>query len=492
MKVLLIYPKYPETFWSFKYALKFISKKAAFPPLGLLTVAAMLPREWEKKLVDMNATHLTDAHLDWADLVFISAMATQKKSTLETIQKCKSKGLKVVAGGPLFTTQSSEFDSVDHLVLNEAEETLADLLKDLENQCARHIYRHQNWPDIQKSPCPDWQLINMNRYESMSIQYSRGCPFNCEFCDVRVLNGKKTRRKSKDQVLEELEAIYQKGWRGAVFFGDDNFIGNRVVLKKHLLPALVDWMNQKKHPFHFFTEVSINLADDEELMQLMARAGFDKVFVGIETPHEESLTECNKYTNKNRDLIANVKKIQNHGLEVQGGFIIGFDHDPPSIFEKQIRFIEQSGIVTAMVGLLTAVRGTRLYQRLKKENRLLSVSSGNNTDFSLNFIPKMNMETLINGYKNVLKTIYSPKYYYKRVIVFLKEFKPFLIKRKTKFPLSYLWAFFKSIWRLGIIGKERLYYWKLLFWTIWRRPRLIGQAVKFAIFGFHFRKIFGI
>ncbi len=489
MKILLVYPQYPETFWSFKYALKFISKKAAFPPLGLLTVAALLPQEWEKKLVDMNVTGLTDAHLDWADLVFISAMVAQKKSARETIQKCKVKGLKVVAGGPLFTTQSSEFDSVDHLVLNEAEETLADFLKDLENNSARHIYKSNDWPDIRESPSPEWQLINMKKYESMSIQYSRGCPFNCEFCDIRLLNGEKPRRKSKDQVLEELEALYRRGWRGGVFFVDDNFIGNRAVLKKQLLPALIDWMEQKKHPFHFYTEASINLADDEDLIRLMARAGFDKVFIGIETPHEESLTECNKYTNKNRDLMANVKKIQGHGLEVQGGFIIGFDHDPPSIFEKQINFIQQSGIVTAMVGLLTAVKGTRLYQRLNQENRLLSTSSGNNTDFSLNFIPKMNMENLINGYRKVLQTIYSPKDYYKRVITFLKEFKPILKKRRKKLQLSYLGAFLKSIWRLGIVGRERLYYWKLLFWTTWRRPRLLGQAVKFAIFGFHFRKI---
>jgi len=490
MKILLVYPQHPETFWSFKYALKFISKKAAFPPLGLLTVAALLPREWEKKLVDMNVTTLTDAHLDWADLVFISAMVAQKKSAQETIQKCKTKGLKVVAGGPLFTTQSSEFDSVDHLVLNEAEETLADFLKDLENNSARHIYKSQDWPDIRESPSPDWQLINMKKYESMSIQYSRGCPFNCEFCNIRLLNGEKPRQKSKEQVIEELELLYRKGWRGAVFFVDDNFIGNRAVLKKQLLPALIDWADQKKHPFHFYTEASINLADDEDLMHLMAMAGFDKVFIGIETPHEESLIECNKYTNKSRDLMADVKKIQGNGIEVQGGFIIGFDHDPPSIFEKQIRFIQQSGIVSAMVGLLTAVKGTRLYQRLNQENRLLSTSSGNNTDFSLNFIPKMNMETLIDGYKKVLQTIYSPKDYYKRVITFLKEFKPFSKKRKNEFHLSYLLAFLKSMWRLGIIGKERVYYWRLLFWTIWRRPRMLGQAVKFAIFGFHFRKIF--
>jgi radical SAM superfamily enzyme YgiQ (UPF0313 family) len=286
--------------------------------------------------------------------------------------------------------------------------------------------------------------------------------------------------------------LYAQGWKGAVFFVDDNFIGNRTVLKKQLLPDIIHWMEQRKHPFHFYTEASINLADDEELMNLMAQAGFNKVFIGIETPHQESLLECNKFANNQRDLIASVKKIQNHGLEVQGGFIIGFDHDPPSIFEKQIRFIQQSGIVTAMVGLLSAMKGTPLYRRLEKEGRLLRGATGNNTDFSLNFIPKMNVESLINGYKSVLKTIYSPKEYYKRIMTFMKEFKPFATRRKFTFSFSNLRAFIRSIWRLGIIARERVYYWKLLTWTLVHKPRLLSRAVTLAILGFHFRKIFSV
>ena len=492
MKILLIYPEYPDTFWSFKHALKFISKKASFPPLGLLTVSSMLPQEWKKRLIDMNVSSLTENDLKWADYVFISAMIVQRKSAKEVIEKCKKLGIKVVAGGPLFTTEYKDFKDVDHLVLNEAENTLPSFLEDLKNGCAQQIYTSTEWPDIRETPSPQWDLVDTRKYASMSIQYSRGCPFNCEFCDIIVLNGRKPRTKNTDQILNELETLFAYRWRGGVFFVDDNFIGNRKKLKKEILPSLIDWMEREKYPFHFFTEASINLSDDEELMQLMVKAGFKKVFIGIETPNEESLTECNKYLNKNRDLIASVKKIQDHGLEVQGGFIVGFDNDPPSIFEKQISFIQKSGIVTAMVGLLNAPRGTRLYERLKKENRLLDDSTGDNTDFSINFIPKMNVETLINGYKKILNTIYSPKHYYNRVITFLKGYKPKPIKKKIHIKIPEFKAFLKSIWFLGIAGKGRLHYWKLISWTLLRKPRFFSLAITFAIHGFHFRKIAGI
>jgi radical SAM superfamily enzyme YgiQ (UPF0313 family) len=488
MKILLIYPKYPDTFWSFKHALKFISKKASFPPLGLLTVASMLPKEWEKKLIDMNVSALTEEDLERADYVFISAMAVQKTSGMEVIRRCKKLGIKVVAGGPLFTAGYEEFEDIDHFVLNEAESTLPSFLDDLKNGCARHVYTSEEWPDLGKTPRPQWDLINMKKYASMCIQYSRGCPFNCEFCDIIVLNGHKPRTKSKDQMLGELDVLYAQGWRGGVFFVDDNFIGDKKRLKTEILPALIDWMKQKKYPFSFFTEVSINLCDDEKLMQLMVKAGFKRVFIGIETPNEDSLTECNKQPNKNRNLMACVKKIQNIGLEVQGGFIVGFDNDPFSIFESQIGFIQKSGIVTAMVGLLNAPRGTRLYQRLKKEKRLLDDPSGDNTDFSLNFIPKMNVELLMNGYKKILNTIYSPKDYYKRVITFFKEYKPKQLRKKAHFKFCDFKAFFQSIWFLGIKGKERLHYWKLISWTLIRRPQFLGLAISFAIYGFHFRK----
>ncbi|MBA7472631.1 Hopanoid C-2 methylase [subsurface metagenome] len=489
MKILLVYPQYPDTFWSFKHALKIISKKAAHPPLGLLTVAAMLPNEWEKKLVDINVTSLTDKDLKWADYVFISAMVVQKNSVKEVISRCKEFNTKIVAGGPLFTTGYKEFDGVDHFVLGEAEITLPPFLEDLENGHAQHIYTSDERPDITKTPIPLWSLINMKKYASMNIQYSRGCPFNCEFCDIIILNGHKPRTKDKDQILAELDALYIHGWQSSVFIVDDNFIGNKRKLKVEILPAIIEWMREKKYPFALFTEASINLADDEELMRLMVEAGFGRVFVGIETPNEESLAECNKFTNRNRDLVASVKKIQNYGLEVQGGFIVGFDSDPLSIFKSQISFIQRSGIVTAMVGLLNAPRGTKLYQRLKEENRLLKDMSGDNTDFSINFIPKMNYETLINGYKHILNTIYSPKQYYERVKIFLKEFKP--KKRKGRFKIqSYqLRGFIKSMWLLGVRENGRRYYWRFFISALLKYPRSFPLSVSLTVYGLHFRKV---
>ncbi|MCL0046408.1 B12-binding domain-containing radical SAM protein [Dehalococcoidales bacterium] len=448
----------------------------------------MLPDDWEKKLVDMNVTELTDEHLKWADYVFISAMVIQKNSVREIINRGKKLGAKIVAGGPLFTTGYEEFDGVDHFVLDEAEITLPLFLQDFAKGSAQHIYTSNQRPDIRKTPIPQWSLINMKKYSAMSVQYSRGCPYDCEFCDITVLNGHKPRTKDKDQLLAELDALYNQGWRGGLLFVDDNFIANKRKLKVEILPAIIDWAKERGYPFSLYTQTSINLADDEELMQLMVKAGFTTVFIGIETPDEESLSECNKLINKNRDLVASVRKIQNHGLEVLGGFIVGFDSDPISIFKSQISFIQKSGIVTAMVGLLQAPKGTRLYQRLKRENRLLRDISGDNMDCSINFIPKMNYETLINGYKKILNTIYSPKQYYERVKVFLKEYKP-QGKRRSKLQLCHISAFIKSMWFLGIKERGRRYYWKLLLSTLLRRPRLFPLSVSFAITGFHFRKI---
>lgn len=487
LKILLVYPQYPDTFWSFTHALRFISKKAAFLPLGLLTVAGMLPREWQKRLVDMNVRTLTDGDLKWADYVFVSAMSIQKDAVEKVIGRCNRLNVKVVAGGPLFTTGHDQFKGVDHFVLNEAEVTLPTFLKDLENGHAEYVYNSSEWPDITNSPIPLWELVDVRHYASMSVQYSRGCPYDCEFCDVVVLNGHRPRTKEKGQLLAELEALYSHGWQGGVFVVDDNFIGNKLKLKTEILPALIGWMEEKKHPFSFSTQASINLANDEELMRLMVEAGFDTVFVGIETPNDGSLAECGKHHNRNRDLIAAVKKIQNQGLQVQGGFIVGFDNDPPSIFEKQIGLIQNSGIVTAMVSLLNAPRGTKLYQRLKRENRLLETDiSGDNA--SINFVPKMNYETLVSGYRKVINTIYSPKEYYERVKAFLKEHKP---KRRRAFrPHLYIFTgVIKSVWLLGIKDKGREYFWRLLFSTLLKHPRSLAISMMFAVYGFHFRKV---
>lgn len=488
MKILLVYPHYPDSFWSFRHAMKFISRKASFPPLGLLTVAAMIPAQWEKRLVDMNVRSLTDEDLVWADYVFISAMNIQRESAVEVIDRCRKLGARIVAGGPLFTTYHQDFPEVDHLVLGEGELTLPCFLEDLKNGEARHLYRDEHRADLVSSPIPLWELIDVSNYAAMNIQYSRGCPFDCEFCDITVLFGRKPRTKKLTQLLAELESLFVRGWRGAIFFVDDNFIGDRGKLKTELLPAIIQWMEERGRPFYFYTEASIDLADDDHLMELMVKAGFEEVFIGIETPDEESHAACGKVQNTKRDLLASVKHIQQAGLQVHGGFIVGFDSDPPAIFDRQIRFIQESGIVTAMVGVLSAMRGTRLYQRLEQEGRLLGEGSGSNTANDLNFVPRMETKTLIGGYRTILDTIYSPKNYYKRVIKLLSEYRP---AQLGKFHLQqgYVGALFKSILFLGVLGRERLHFWKLFFWSLARRPRLFPLAITYAVYGFHFRTV---
>jgi radical SAM superfamily enzyme YgiQ (UPF0313 family) len=488
MKILLVYPQYPDTFWGFRHALKFIAKKACYPPLGLMTVAAMLPEHWEKKLVDMNIRPLSDRDLRWADYVFVSAMTIQTESVRKVLARCKQLGVKTVAGGPLFTTSPADFDDVDHLVLNEAEITLPLFLEDLQNSRAEHIYTTDEWADVKHTVIPLWELIDLKKYAAMNIQYSRGCPFDCEFCDITALFGRKTRTKNSEQILAELDSLYDGGWRGGIFFVDDNFIGDKRKLKSDLLPAMIDWMKERNQPFTFITEASIDLADDPRLMELMVQAGFEEVFIGIESPNEECLHESGKVQNRNRDMLDCVRRIQKSGLQVQGGFIVGFDNDPVSIFEKQIRFIQESGIVTAMVGMLTAMRGTKLYRRMASEGRLLEDASGNNTAIAINFKPKMNMESLVNGYRTVINTIYSPNHYYRRVKTFLKNYRP-LQKGRFQWKPVYFRALIKSMLILGVIGKERIHYWKLFFWSLIRRPRLFPLAITLAIYGFHFRKI---
>ncbi len=488
MKILLVYPHYPATFWSFRYAMKFINRKASFPPLGLLTVAAMLPETWEKRLIDMNVHSLTAKDLGWADYVFISAMSIQRQSAQEVLEDCQRLGVKTVAGGPLFTSCHEDFPEVDHLVLGEGEITLPLFLADLRRGTPRRIYTAEAWTQLQGTPVPLWDLVRMKDYAAMNIQYGRGCPFDCEFCDITSLFGRKPRCKNTNQIIAELESLYIRGWHGAVFFVDDNFIGDKPRLKREVLPAIIDWMEDKGYPFYFYTEASIDLADDPQLMNLMVRAGFEEVFIGIETPHDEGLAESGKVQNKHRDLLASVKYIQQNGLQVHGGFIVGFDSDPATIFDQQIRFIQESGIVTAMVGVLSALRGTKLYQRLEREGRLLKDSSGDNTTVDINFITHMDPAILVAGYQDILDTIYAPKNYYRRVIKLFREYQP---RRQGRFHVQpgHIGALFKSMLFLGVIGRERFHFWKLIFWSLCRKPRLLPLAITYAVYGFHFRKV---
>jgi len=492
MNVLLIYPQYPDSFWSFKHVMRFISKKATVPPLGLIIVSAMLPKTWKKKLVDMNVSVLLKDDIIWADYVFISAMYIQKESVDMVIEECQKYEIRIIAGGPLFTQEFENYPQIDHFILNEAEITMPLFLNDLNSgRLPDRIYRTDEFAEITSTPPPDFDLLSMKDYVTMNIQVSRGCPFSCDFCEITSLLGHKVRMKNTGQIIKELDILYNLNWRGPILIVDDNFIGNKNEVKKHLLPAMKVWMQRHKFPFTFNIQSSINLADDEDLMLLMAETGFTSTFVGIETPDEESLQECNKGQNKNRNLLHSVKKIQNAGLQVSGGFIVGFDTDTPSVFQKQIDFIQQSGIVSAMVGLLNAPKNTTLYNRLKAENRLTAESSGNNTDSSMNFIPIMNHQELLDGYKKIIQNIYATKPYYKRIRQFLLNYRQIQTVQK-KMEFSYLVSFFKSIFVIGIVNRGRGEYWKLLIWTLFRRPSLLKDALTFAVYGYHFRTVYGL
>lgn len=487
MNILMVYPQFPDTFWSFKHALAFIGKKINNPPLGLMTIASLLPENWSKKIVDTNISVLKKEDIEWADLVFISAMDVQRSDCQDLIRRVKRHNKKIVAGGPLFTAEFTKFPEVDYFVLNEGEITLPQFLSDLENnRKPQHIYSTDQFADIQKSPLPDISLINIDDYECMSIQFSRGCPFQCDFCNVTALLGHKSRMKTATQIINELEQFYQAGWRRDVFFVDDNFIGNKKYLKEEILPALINWRKGKKG-YSFITEASINLSDDPDLMRLMSLAGFTTVFIGIETPNESSLIECNKNQNAKRDLLKSINKIHHSGIQVMAGFIVGFDNDTPKIFDQMIKFIQESGIVTAMVGLLQAPNGTALYKRLESEGRILHETSGDNADGSTNIVPKMDPILLKNGYIHIINSIYSPQLLYPRIKTLLRAYRTENIPSLVYF--KEIFAFLKTIFRMGLNPKEGKYYWNLLFWTLFHYPSKFALAITLLIYGYHFRKV---
>ncbi|MEI8194960.1 MAG: B12-binding domain-containing radical SAM protein [Phycisphaerae bacterium] len=486
MNTLLIYPEFPHTFWSYTHALRYIGKRAVLPPLGLLTVAALLPKSWQVRLVDLNVGPLKRHDLAWAEQVFVSAMAVQQDSARRVIAQCQAAGLRVVAGGPLFTSQRDSFPEVDHLVLNEAELTLPLFLADLAAGRPQRVYATKEWAQMEASPVPRFELADLRRYAMMPIQYSRGCPFDCEFCDVTAQLGHLPRFKSAPQMVAELDRLQEIGWKSSVFWVDDNLIGNKRHLQTEVLPAVREWQTRHR-PTAFNSQVSINLADDPALIDQMARAGFNTVFIGIETPDHTALAGCHKKQNLNRDLLADVRRIQAAGIQVQGGFIVGFDQDSTNIFHRQVGFIQASGIVTAMVGVLQAMRGTKLYERLQREKRLTSESGGNNVASFSNFEPLMGTAQLREGYGYVLRTIYSPRSYYERVRVFLRNYQ----RPRIQAPLAWqdLRAFARSMVMLGIVGRERFEYWRLLVWTIFHRPRLLPMAVYLSVLGNHYRGI---
>jgi radical SAM superfamily enzyme YgiQ (UPF0313 family) len=486
MKILLISPRTPDTFWSFKHAIRFVSRRASMAPLGLLTVAGMLPPEWKLKLTDLNVERLRDEDLRWADYVLLGAMIVHKDSVREIVARCTAFGKTVIAGGPLFTTGHEAFPKIQHFVLGEAEEVMPQVVADMQSGRLQSIYRAPHRPDITRTPPPRWDLIQFRHYVTMSVQFSRGCPFDCEFCDIIVMNGRVPRNKTPAQLIAELDGLRQRGWKDMVFIVDDNFIGNKARTRA-LLHELIAWRKRTRTPIGFLTEASVNLADDPEMCALMVAAGFKKVFVGIETPSVEALAECHKIQNRNRDLVASVKTLQCAGLEVMGGFIVGFDSDQPDIFKRQFEFIQRSGVATAMVGLLTALPQTRLWQRLKTEGRLEAESSGNNTDAALNFKPRLNRDFLESGYRELVKKLYEPGNYYRRIRTFLQSHRP--SGPRQRLSCADFIAFLKSFWVLGVWHRGRVGYWRLFVGTLLRRPRQFPHAIELAILGYHFRRV---
>ncbi len=487
MKVLMIYPEFPDTFWSFKHALPFQGKRSAYPPLGLLTVAAMLPGSWEKRAVDLNVRPVKDSELDWADVVFLSGMMVQGPSMKKVIARAKERGLRTVVGGPIASAKDPNIAEADHVVEGEAEELLSILAKDLESGTTRAHYKAPVLPDLTQVPLPDLDLVDLRKYSAMAVQYSRGCPFTCEFCDIIEIYGRRPRTKTPEQVCAELTQIHERGWRGRVFLVDDNFIGNKKNVKK-LLPELVRWNRDRNYPFSFLTEASLNLAEDDELLRLMHEANFNSVFMGIETPVAESLKETTKFQNLRKDLLESVKLVQSYGMEVMAGFIVGFDHDPPDVFERQIQFIRDAAIPISMVGLLSALPNTQLWRRLKAEGRLLRESLGNNTLLDMNFIPRMDTQELLDGYRRILETIYYPGEYFNRVQAFLSQLGT---AARTPLRFSDILAVARSVWRQGLRSHYRKEYWKFLAQTLRQHRQHLDKALALAIMGHHFFELTG-
>jgi radical SAM superfamily enzyme YgiQ (UPF0313 family) len=490
MRVLLVYPWFPDTYWGFRHALSLQSKRSLMPPLGLITVSAMLPPSWEKRLVDMNVRPLADADLEWADIVFASAMHIQKDSLNDVIQRSKTKGKPIVVGGPHASISPDDLGDADHVFIGEAEATLPEFVRDLERGEAKRVYNAIERPGLSSAPIPDFHLLNLKVYNAMALQYSRGCPFNCEFCDIIEIYGRVPRTKSNAQMLAELDALWRAGWRENVFIVDDNFIGNKKNVRR-LLPELGEWSERHGYPFGFVTEASVNLADDEELLRTMRRAGFYQVFVGIETPVVESLKETQKGQNTRRDLIDSIRKIQRYGMEVMAGFIVGFDHDPENIFDLQIDFIRESGISCSMVSLLTALPGTQLWRRLEREGRLREIDpSGKNIDCSLNFAPKMDATRLVEGYKSILRTIYRPAEYYQRTLDGLAHLnRDGAPKLWSKVSVNDIVALVRIALRLGVRDQARSEFWRYMTCVLANHRDKLRQGIALAAMGYHFRKL---
>jgi len=492
---LLVYPEFATSFWSFKFTLQYLGKKSSMPSLGLLTLANMFPKDYNLRLVDMNVRPLTDADLHWADLVCTSTMIVQRKSLAHVIARAKRAGKPVVAGGPHPTSYWEDIADVDYFLLGEVEETFPRFLRDLEHGTATHLYVPREKPAITQTPLPRYDLITMRAYGSMLLQFSRGCPFDCEFCDITKLYGRVPRTKTNEQMLAEFSLLYDLGWRGSLFLVDDNFIGNRRDALR-LLRALIPWQRERHYPFTLCTEASMNLVEYDELMDAMVQAGFTSVFVGIETPTPAALIATKKKQNVSKEdpdyPLHAVQTLQAKGFEVMGGFILGLDGDTPEAFDTHIRFIQQAAIPMAMEGLLTVLKGTDLYYRLEREGRLRGDTTGDNLATQLNFVSEMPEEVLNAGYKRVLNTIYDRRLaqYFARCWTLVQH----LDRSRAPTPMSTPLRPSEML-RFAVASLKQLVspqgpaYLQFLSRVITRHPAMLREALGLAAKGYHLRKI---
>ena len=492
-KALLVYPEQPASFWSFDEALELIGKKSAFPPLGLLTIAGMMPDEHELRLVDMNVRPLTESDLEWADIVITSSMIIHWDSLEEVIARCNRRDLPILCGGPLPTQYCDELRGDAVFYRGEAENGFVDLLGpmiDAPSPGRAIVDRRGEFRTLADTPLPRWDLIDFEPYSTMLVQITRGCPESCTFCNIPTLYGRTTRIKSSSRVVEELDTLHDNGWRGSVMAVDDNLVGNQEAIRLALEGDVIEWQQERGYPFQFNTQVSVRLSDNLPLLRAMVQAGFGKVFCGIESPSEESLKfmGAQKNLQGNTTLIDKVRVLQNHGLEVQAGLIVGLDTDPDDIAERMVAFLQEAGIPVAMVGILGVLRDTPDYKRFERTGRLNTSTryKGDSGIFSrtLSFVPKIDPDDLFERHRSIVATINSPAYFFERC---LTSFRHQLQTPPTTKRLGFteIRALFRSLWRDGVTGGYRREYWSFLWRTLLRHPRKLGSAIGLAVQGRH-------
>ncbi len=472
IKVLMVWPRFPPSFWGFEGVLDIIPEKAMTPPLGLVTVAALCPASWEIRLLDHNFEEVREADLLWADLVMISAMHAQRLDAQSVLRHARALGRRTFVGGPWASTEPDVvLRDADHVMVGEAEEAFAGIAAALENGTAERLYTITDKPDLTGSPVPRFDLLKMDKYTSMPVQFSRGCPFQCEFCDIITIYGRKPRAKTPEQLIAELDTLRELGWKNEVFIVDDNFIGNHhkaLALSKELAA----WQVEHKHPFSFYTEASIDLADKTELLSAMVAANFMYVFIGIETPSSEALKESRKFQNLRKNNVEQVKVIQEAGLWVLAGFIVGFDSDDATIFERQREFIELTTITWAMAGVLQAPPTTALYDRMKREGRLIENSEATTNFSPPNFHTVLSFPVLLRGLSTLLSSLYEAEPFFKRALRSLEVWQPRASQVPPELPMGYnLRVLGSSMWRQGVLSPYKLEYWKFLYQIISRFAR---------------------